>query len=321
MLTKMRNILPIFWKHLLTRKLPWVPALNATEQTRLTWARVIESQADVPAVYRDFFEAHSAGGQSFPYVVLAPLRDGFFHKTTEKLIVHSGQEINILENLEDKYKLHCYPFEKISYVEVGTILLDAYIKISGVTGDNNPDSITVKFNSVTDYLFTPILKAIRLAATGHEETSQGSEKDKFNHLSKLNFKFMNYSRRSLLAGEKVIQFVLQPEIRVPIIKLLGRTYHRIIFPTHMSILTDRELIMIREDDPKSRAVGKYGGIWDYIPLNKVTALSLTSRDNDLLMLSINLSESAPLGFLFQPSAKPELDQLINHFNELAAMRK
>jgi len=298
-----------------------VPALSAAEQTRLTWARAIKFQADVPAVYRDFFEARSAGGQPFPYTVLTPFRDGFFHKTTEKLVVQAEQEINVLENLEDEYKLHCYPFEKISCVEVGTILLDAYVKISGTTKEGNPDSITVRFNSVTDYLFTPILKAIRLAATGHKESSQENEKGEFDHLSRLNFKFMNYARRSLLAGEKVLQFILQPEIQVPIIKFLGGTYRRTLSPTHMSILTDRELIMIREDEPKKRGGVKYGGIWDYIPLNKITALGLTSKDNDLLMLSIRLSENIPLGFLFQSSAKPELDQLVNRFNELAAARK
>lgn len=311
----------MFWRQLQTRRLPWVPALSAAEQTRLTWAKAIESQTEVPTIYRFFFESPSASGQPFPYTVLTPPRDGFFHKTTEKLVVYSVQEINVLENLEGRYKLHCYPIEKISYVEVGTILLDAYIKISGATRDGSPDSVTIQFNSVTDYLFTPILKGIRLAATGHRETSNGNEKGKFDHLSRLNYKFMNYAKRSLLAGEKIVQFMLQSEIQMPIIKLFGRTYHRALSPTHMSILTDRELIMIREEEPKNRVIGKYGGIWNYIPLNKITALNLTSRDNGLLMLSICLPEDTQLGFLFQASMKPEIDQLLNHFDEIVAAWK
>ncbi|MBI5951354.1 MAG: hypothetical protein HY865_06835 [Chloroflexi bacterium] len=321
MLTKMRHLLPTALKQLRNGDVHWKPALSAAEQTRLTWAKAIQSHASIPAVYREFFESRFTGGMPFPYTVLAPVRNDFFHKTTEKLVVHSGREINILENLGDAYKLYVYPFEKISYVEVGVVLLDAYIKISGVTSEGNPDSITIKFNSVTDHLFTPILKAIRLAATGHEETSQDNEEGKFDHLSRLNFKFMSYAQRSLLAGEKVLQFVLQPEIQTPLITLPGWTYYKILSPTHMSILTDRELIMIREDELKSRDIGRYGGFWDYIPLNKIVALNLTHMDNNLLTLSIQLSENTRLGFLFEPSTKPELHQLLDHFDKLSAAHR
>lgn len=304
MLTKMQNFFPMLWKQIQSRKLPWAPLLSAAEQTRLTWAKTIESQNNIPPIYRVFFESLSLSGQSFPYTVLTPLRDGFFHKTTEKLVVLTGSEINVLENLGDKFKLHCYPFEKIGCIESGVILLDAYVKISGVTREGTPNLIIIQFNSVTDYLFTPILKTMRLAATGHKEILNGNEKDKFDHLSTSNFKFMNYARRSLLTGEKVIQFILQPEIQVPIIKILGRTYHKTLSPTHMSILTDRELIIIREDDPKTRAIGKHGGIWDYIPLNKIRDINLTGRENELVTLSIHLPENTRLEFLFHSSAKP-----------------
>jgi hypothetical protein len=313
----MQKLLPAFWKQLQTRGIPWAPGLSAAEQTRLTWAKAIEAVGDVPVVYRDFFDPLLVNGDPFPYVVFAPARDSLFHKTTEKLVVHSGREIDILERTEDKFKPHCHPLDKISYVETGTVLLDSYVKISGSTRDGNPNSITIKFNSVTDYLFMPILKAIRLAA-GNGVFSQNNEKGKFDHLSRLNFKFMNYAKRSLLAGERVVHFVLQPEIQEPIVKILGWIYHRIISPTHMIILTDRELIAIREEEPKSGVGGKYGGIWDYIPLNKITGLYLTGRDDRLLTLSIHLPEKTALEFLYQASAKPELDGFIDRFHEITA---
>ena len=191
-----------------------------------------------------------------------------------------------------------------------------HIKISGITRQGIPASSTINFNSVGDYLFTPIVKTIRLATGDFKGVAQDLELDKFDHLIRSNYKFMNYARRSLLAGEKVIHFILQPEIRVPVIKILGKTYHRIISPTQMSILTNRELIIIREDEPKGGFVDRYGGIWDYIQLDKIMSLNLNRKSNDLLVLSIQLPGNILLEFPFQTPAKPELDQLAHQFHEL-----
>jgi hypothetical protein len=320
MLTKVRNILPTLWRHIYIPKIPWVPALSADQQTRLTWARVIESNADVPNVYKDFFDSIHADGRGFPYTVFTPSREGFVHKTTEKLICRLDREIYILERSGDTFEEQCYPVEGISCVEVKSILLDAHIKISGMTKRGVPASSTIKFNSTTDYVFRPILETIRFAVVDPANATQSSESGEFDHLIRLNFKFMNYARRSVLAGEKVVHFILQPEIRVPMLRVLGRTFHRIISPTHMCILTDRELIIIREDEPQNRAVDRYGGIWNYMPLKKIISLTLGKKDNSLLVLSIVLPAGVRFEYLFHPSEKHELDLLLKQFNELTARR-
>ena len=125
---------------------------------------------------------------------------------------------------------------------------------------------------------------------------------------------MTYARRSLLGGEKVIHTILQPEIRVSMFSILGKIY-RTISPTHMSILTDRELIIIREEERRS-GEDRYGGIWNYIPLNKIVTLSLSRKDSNLLVLSIQLPKSACLEYLFQASAEQEINQLLDRFKEL-----
>jgi hypothetical protein len=91
--------------------------------------------------------------------------------------------------------------------------------------------------------------------------------------------------------------------------------HRTISATHMSILTDRELIVIREDATQ-RKEDRYGGIWNYIPLNKIISLSLSEIDNNLLVLLIQLPENIQLELLFQVSARGEINQLMNRFKEL-----
>jgi hypothetical protein len=193
--------------------------------------------------------------------------------------------------------------------------LDSRIKISGVNSQGIPATSIVRFNSVTEYLFAPILKNIRLATVTSKDTVRGSELDKFDHWVKLNYKFMNFARRSLLGGEEVIHSILQPELKTPRFKILRKTYYRTIAPTHACILTNRELIMIREQLLQNRK-DNYGGIWDYIPLNKIATLSVNPKDENLLALSIRMLTDDQLEFLFQASMKAEIDQLIALFRKL-----
>src|SRR4030042_4009577 len=115
---------------------------------------------------------------------------------------------------------------------------------------------------------------------------------------------MNFAKRSLLVGDRVVLAILQPEIRTRALTLLGRTLSRLVSPTHICILTDRELITVREENRRS-ADDKYGGIWDYIPLGKIVDLSVSQRDDHLFELSIQLPDGASLEYLYQASAGRE----------------
>jgi hypothetical protein len=134
-------------------------------------------------------------------------------KSTEKLVCDLDDEIVVLERYGDKFDAQRYSIEGIAYFEIRNILLDCRIKLCGLNSSDSNISTTLKFNSVTDYLFEPILKKIRLARVGAQSAERNSEAEKFDHLMKMNFKFMNYARSSILAGDKVVYFILQPEIK------------------------------------------------------------------------------------------------------------
>jgi len=287
------------------------------ERTKSSWARRIASYAAVPPVYQAFFEPLQAGGQDLPYTVLAPSFEGFLHRATEKLVCVLGQEVHILERSGNTFEAHCFPLAGIGYVEVRTVLLDSHIKICGVTEQGAPACCTLRFNSITDYLFRPIVERIRLATVDARDETQGAEREAFGHLVRVNYKFMNYARHSLLSREKVIHSILQPEIRESVLTVLGRTYHRTISPTHMIILVDGELITIREERRRS-GEDRYGGVWTYIPLVKIAALSVSEQSSGLLGLSIQLPESGCLDYLFQASARREVEQLLDCVRGLTA---
>jgi len=312
---KMQNGLRTIGGQVQAAKLDWISKLTPSEQTKLTWAKAIESYEAVPVGYKEFFDSLLSNGQAFPYTIFTPVFETLGYKITEKLVCTFDHEIYILEKSGHALAVQCYPLDGISYVEMSSMLLDSRIKISGVTSQGITTSSIVRFNSVTEYLFTPVLKKIRLAAIAAKDGMQDSEADKFDHWTKLNYKFMNFARHSLMGGEKVIHALLQPEIKKRRFKILGKTYYRTLAPTHVCILTDRELIMIREELLQSRK-DKYGGIWDYIPLNKIAVLSANQKDDNLLALSIQLITGERLEFLFQISLQAEIDQLLKQFREL-----
>jgi hypothetical protein len=239
------------------------------------------------------------------------------HRTIEKLICDLGDEIAILERSGSAYEAQRFPLDRISYVEVTIVLLDSRIKITGVTKQGANASTTVRFNSVTDYLLAPILERMRLGKEVAPQAAPRSEMDKFDRWAKLNFKFMNFARGSLLGGEKVIHAALQPEVRVRRIRILGMSFYQTLSPALAVIVTDRELITIRDDLHKYGA-NRYGGIWDYIPLDKIAAASLSEKDTGLLALSIELPEGARLEYLIQAAARAEIEALLDGLREAAS---
>ena len=285
---------------------PKLNLLTADEQTRRSWAKVLESYDEVPDVYRDFLKTLPGGAP--PYMVLTPSYEGFINRTSERLFCSFGDRVFVAEKQRDGVTSTCYPFEDINYVEVGAILLKAWVKISGVAGNGVLTSSTLRFNSVTDYMFAPLLTGIRPAVHDAGGADLSSERAKFEYLQKLNFKFMNYARRSILPGEKVLQTILQPAIRFQIFKMFDLPFSRTISTAHITILTDKELIIIQDEATKLR-MGKnaeYGGIWKYIPLNRIASASLAQREDNLLALSIHLCADDRIETLFAASNEHEL---------------
>ena len=313
MASNLFDTLSLTWNRLQDLVLDLLSIGSLEQETRASWAKLVRTYADIPENFQDFFAALAVDEQPFPYVVLTPSYEGYLHRTTEKLVCSLGPELYILEADGNSFTTVCYPLEEISYVEVRTALLDSCIKISGLTRQGEPVGTTFRFNTVTDHLFSPILESIRLAGTDAWEVGQVVEKNTFAHWAKANFKFMNYARRSLLGNETVVQAILQPEIRVRFLSVFGRTYYRTASPPHVAILTNRELIVIREE--QRRDSDRYGGVWNYIPLDKIAALALDRREDGLLALTIQLPGDEQLTTLFHTRLEPELGQLLDKFRE------
>jgi hypothetical protein len=299
----------------LTTVIARLTGLTTVKETKSSWAEVVESYAAVPEVFTGFFEAYRTGGRVFPYAVLTPTFEGFLNPTTEKMICEMDGEICVLERSGNSFRARCYPLQEIHYLETGTILLASYVKIAGVTREGVSATSVLRFNTVSDTRFAPLLEKIRRASAAAGNNIPGLESNYFDAWMDRDFKFMNFSRRSVLDGEKLIQAFLQPEIRDRVFVFLGTTFYRLVSPTWACLLTDSELILIREDE-KRIAGERYGGIWQYIPLEKIAKVSILPRNANLMVFSVTLPQNDHPEYLFQTSAKREIDRLMERFNAL-----
>ena len=287
--------------------------LTGWEQSRLSWARVAEFYDEVPAAYRDWLTPLLRGREAFPYVVLTPTYEGYFRRETEKLVCMLDGTLHIVERARDRVIPTSYHLDEISTMEVGSILLRGWLTVQGLAMNGLASSTTIRFNTVTERLFAPFLNEFRTGARPPSGASLDAQRAKFEVLLERNYKFMNYSRGSILPGEEVLCYVLQPEMREQLLRLFGRSLSRCNFPTHIVILTDRELIVISEESGslwQSFGSIKYGGIWHYVPLERISAASILSRNDGLLTLSIELPRDERLEMLFSPDSRSQVDALV-----------
>jgi hypothetical protein len=280
------------------------------------WAREVKTAEEIPDAFLEFYNSITLEGYS-PYTVFTPPDRWGFNRTSPKIISMFEDKIAIAEKVKKDIIKKVYYFKDINFIEWRTVLLSSWLKINGTVNDVF-SSTTIEFNTVKDYLFKPILKKIRASINGLRTENKNEllekEKNKFNYLNKINFKYMNFARESLMPAESVINMVLQPYIRIKFMKY----FYKIISSPHFTILTDKELIIIKDDNTLLSEKGiTYGGIWNYIPINKIDSISLTeNQDLDTLNFTLSLKGNAVLNSLFSPQQKQDIVYLINEAEKL-----
>ena len=284
--------------------------LTGAKQTMASWSKVIESYETVPTIYKNIFKTQFPNNQQFPYTLLTPSLVKPGYKTNEKLVCDANDAIHILERNRNQVTVKNYPYQKVYMVEAGSILLCSWLTISGILSTGMADISTIDFNTANTRHFETFFNKLRPTPQSIVGTKSKAEKDKFDYLSTLNFKLMNFGRSSLVCGETVIQILLQHEIRQPIWAMLGSIFLQTIAPAHLTILTSHELILI-QDIAHGRKVQEpqYGGIWQYIPLHSIKAATWSETGNGWLTFSVKLTSNKMIEKLFAVSSKPELDQL------------
>jgi hypothetical protein len=295
------------------------PMMSAAEQTRLSWARPVRSLEELPPAYQSFFATRPAG-EPFPYSVLTPTFAGFMRRETEKLVCCLDDRLIILEKTSGEPKHTAFPLSDLNYVEVGGVLLKAWIKFQG-RADNSTTltTITLRYNAVTDWLFTPFIDRIRGTAANPIEFPRELERSKLDAFDLPSYKFRNYARHSLRPGDRLIAAIGQPEMRRPVFRIGHWTVQRTLATAHVLLLTDRELIVIYDDpdSPKSFDDTRYGGVWDYIPLDKIERIAWRDKDDSVLAVTLGLPLSDRIEILFPVVRRAEVERFLTQVSEWA----
>lgn len=290
--------------------------ISYDRQTRTSWAILIADLTDVPDDFKPFFQFNQDTEKSFPYTVITPSYEGFVNRTQARMVCLIDDCLYVANKGETFSQALCLPFKDIQHIESRTVLLDSHLQIKGLDREGRPAVVKIRFNSVSDTLFKKINDEIRLFSFKNIKAKKSFS---FDHLEASNYKMANFSRHCLLSEENVEQMIWQPELRQSLIRihipLLMRTFlYRTVFPHHVTMLTDQELILIRESECIV-SDDCYGGVWDYVPLNKIMNSDIGRDQDGLLTLSIELPDYQVLETMHLPSLHTELETLVNKLNQ------
>ena len=285
--------------------------MTGARQTMSSWAKVIESPEAVPKVYRSSFNTVLGHEPTMPYTVFAPAIAGLRHRTTEKLLCEAHATIYVWERVGDRITLAAYPTETISDLEMGEILLFSWITIGGVTQAGEVSATTIEFNTATSRHFARFVSLIRPAPDPLTGFALDVEQAKFGYLAAESFKFGSFACSSLVEGEQVHLIVWQPKIRKPLTRLGKFTFYQTLSLSHVAVLTDKEFIVIQDDERSRESRGiRYGGKWQYIALKHIGAVAFSAQGDDVVTLSLTLEPGGrQFESIFTASRKEQIARL------------
>jgi hypothetical protein len=290
----------------------WYSYTSSTE-TKRTWAKCIKSYEEIP---KEFLPAFPEYKDQFPNTVFIPEdRFSLFHKRNKKIICVYEDHFVLLENLRNEFKTFAIKFSDVLYLERGRILLKSWLKIITLSGIH-----FIRFNTTNDYLFVPVIEKIRQGMCGSptndavfgEDKEDTQELSEFDYLKTVNFKYMNYGRKSIRPDDIVIGIVYQPGRCIQEINFLNKTLFRRNTTDHLTILTEEELILIKEGNRiKTDKEINYGGVITYIPRCQIHDISFISNpENSHIIMEISLPENNRLSSEFS-FTNEELKQMRN----------
>jgi hypothetical protein len=269
------------------------------------WPRKIEQAADLPEVFRNRFDSFVDTFKKFPLTIFIPRQTAFpFRVIPEKLIMSDHGKLFVFEKLRDGIAVSAFEPEDVLLIEKGRVLLHSWLKFFAIT-DGSVVTKKIEFNSVMDSLFEAVITE-RKGEDDADCIDAGAEKKKFDYLASVNFKLMNFSRDSIACGEKVEKIVYQPSIDFWSYNIIKRVANPVIF-----ILTNRELMIIRDSSTRYKTDLRYGGIFIHIPRANIRKVSIErdSKHIDRLTLKILLNHDFMLAFAVSESNKGAAEEL------------
>jgi hypothetical protein len=288
----------------------WFTYSSSQEDDSLQFQpRVISSYDEIPA---GFLPAFPGADACFPYTVLIPAdeQSPFRKSVNPQMLCLYDDRLISLEAIQGEVQTSEYALNSITSVEHGHVLLHSWMTIhSGLR------SKSFSFSSSVEQVFSPIIKALRgtadLRETEASAAQQQAEIAKLGYLWKRNIKYFNYARQSLAPGATVQGSVYQGDIPLSKLNVFNKPVFSSYLSGHLAVLTDRELIFIKESE-EIRAIHEtsYGGMFTYIPVEKIQRVEFEPTNDKKVdcVANVSLVDGKHYQFQFSTATAVQLDE-------------
>jgi hypothetical protein len=263
-----------------------------------TWAKEIINSSDLSDNFQiEISKIQKNNSSEIPFTIKIPCNSNY--NTPETVIVSFNSSLYILENFDDKTISTKILYSDINFIEITIILLNSSILIN-----NGYENKKIYFNTSSEEYFHKIIKKIRKFQNSQINTN--SESTKLDYLKDINLKLFNYSKYAMKYHEKIIDTVYQP------------TDKKNNIESNLTILSNNELVFIKEpnekDKPKSSV---YGGIWIFIPINKIQNILIENKKNErLFLLNIIFSNNNNYHFTYTYNTKSSFKEFDKEIKKL-----
>jgi hypothetical protein len=272
-----------------------------------SWPRVLKSHEDLPSAFRDKVPDEKS---NFPYTVFIPEErvSPFQAKRNAQLLCLYDDRLVILEAIQDNVVSTTYLLNTMTALEHGRVLLNSWLNINTVS-----QSKTFTFNTVSEPVFQPIIDAVRPTVENSDSqmlaVKRQQETAKLGYLWKENIKYFNYGKRSILPGENILESVYQPDISISRLNFFKKPVLHKYQTGHLTILTDKELIFIKESKPTKKVKETaYGNLFTYVPLQQIQQVSFEQNaEKSACFANVTLTDNSRLRVQYSPDTAINLE--------------
>ena len=271
---------------------------------------IIKQVSELPEPLQTPFAGELKGGMPFPETLYIPACQWGEETCPDKIVADFEDRLLILEQDDEGVQRWVFPHGQINYVQNGRILLESWILVSGMI-DGERKSHMILYNSVDEKKVLPLINTLR-KRVNHMSEQEFNNQEEFMDLYPDNLKFFNYSNRSVIKGEKVLFTLYQDSIKNRFYRVIDNR----IAPSHILILSDKEIIIITETLSKHKEADSYSGVFTYISLHQVKDVLFLERAKNQFSLDIIMTGDDRITSAYTDDKEGELRQFVGKVKKM-----
>lgn len=232
-----------------------------TNKTTDSWIKEINDFSTLPeSLQLEVNKILKVQDNKHPLALKVPANEKL--ELLETLLIIFNEEIFILEDHDGFIKVNKIDYSDINFMELSIILLNSNL----ILNDGNINK-KIYFNTSSESFFHQLIEKVRTFK--NQSISNDPSLENIDYLQEIDIKLYNYSKYALKFHQDLIDSVYQ------------NRHDESEFGSSITLLTDNELIFIKEPDKENQPMDSlYGGQWIYISLDKIIDVTTENIKNE-----------------------------------------